>query len=699
MSGETLRLLMIEDTQAEADLIRDMLAQARDPSFEIEHALRLAPALEKIREAPFDIVLLDFSLPDSLGMNSLERIREIAPSLPVIILTNLVDQATALKTVRHGAQDYLVKHETDATLLARAIRYAIERQDTEDALRESEERYALAVLGANDGLWDWDIKAGTIFFSPRWKAILGHREEEISGLPNEWHDRIHPDDKRAFKKQLNAHLAGNSEQFRCEYRIQRKDSSYLWVMSRGIAVWRTGDDRRKTPPVRMAGSMSDITARKQAEEQLVHDALHDALTGLPNRALFLDRLGQAIKRMKRRPNAGFAVVFLDLDRFKTVNDSLGHVAGDELLRAIARRLTKVVRDGETVARLGGDEFAVLLTNGDCLASAINVSRRILKILERPFTLEGHEVFTTTSVGIAVDGPDYHKPEEVLRDADIAMYRAKSGGGARYAVFDQEMHTRAMRLMTLESELRRAVERNEFCMHYQPVVSLDERRLVGFEALIRWRHPDGHLVPPSEFIPLAEENGLIIPISWWTLKEACGQARDWQRTYPSLPPLSISVNMSGQMFLQRDMVRRVAGIIDESGVDPQSVRLELTENVVLDHAALVLTTLHALQELGIQLHIDDFGTGYSSLSYLKRFRYDSIKIDKSFIQALGSKEDDAIVSTLLTLGRQFEMNIIAEGVETQSQLGRLRELKCPQGQGYLFSRPLEPAAAASFISRS
>jgi diguanylate cyclase (GGDEF)-like protein/PAS domain S-box-containing protein len=523
--------------------------------------------------------------------------------------------------------------------------------------------------------------------------MLGFSDKEVGESPREWLDRVHPDDQPPFRRHLESHLEGDTDQFEFEHRMYNAAGEYIWVLARGVAV---RDDARKA--YRMAGSQTDITSRKVAEQQLQHDALHDGLTGLANRVLFMDRLACALADLERRSTQHFTVLFFDLDRFKNVNDSLGHTLGDKLLVGIARRLENFLRPGDTVARLGGDEFAILLNRVDAAAGAIHVADRIQEILGMNFSIDGHEVFVTASIGIAHSATGYANPEEILRDADIAMYRAKAGGKARYEIFDRDMHQSAVTLLKLETELRRAVQRGDFVMHYQPIVSLGHGRIVGFEGLVRWEHPQRGLVSPTQFIAIAEETGLIVPLGWWVLREACSQTREWQDRFDLDPPLWVSVNMSGKLFMKTGMVDHLLRILEETGLEPRSLRLEVTENVVMDHADVAIRNLMELRALGVQLSIDDFGTGYSSLSYLQRFHYDELKIDRSFVSKLGQAGDSrAIVETILNLANSLGIGVVAEGIETADQVDRLRQMQCPHGQGYWFSRPLNAPAAAELIA--
>jgi diguanylate cyclase (GGDEF)-like protein/PAS domain S-box-containing protein len=683
------RALLVEDNPGDAELVRDMLVSARTSTYEVAWVTNLAKGLAALERGGIDVVLLDLSLPDSRGLETFERVYEKAARAPIIVMTGLEDEDLAATAVRQGAQDYLSKRDLRPDTLARAIRYALERQRAAEALRESEERYALAVRGANDGLWDWDLKTDVVYYSPRWKAMLGYRENEIGDSKEEWLGRVHSADRLELEASIRAHLTGDMPHFENEHRILHRDGSYRWVLCRGLAI-RNAAGR----PCRMAGSQADISDRKRAESDLQYSAFHDVLTGLPNRALFVDRLQHALESGSRHQSRTFAVLFLDLDRFKVVNDSLGHYIGDQLLSAVARRIESCLRPGDTVARLGGDEFAILLEDVDGSAGAIRVAERVQLQFAKPFPLEGHEVFTTGSIGIALSRSGSQRPEDLLRDADTAMYRAKSLGRARYSLFDADMHAYATQVLRIETDLRRALERGEFRIYYQPVISLKDGRIAAFEALLRWEHPERGLLYPADFIAVAEETGLLTDIDRWVVAQACRQLRVWQQSFPRVPPVALSINLSGKQFSRPELTDYMRQVLRETEVETGSVCLEITESTIMEYSESVTKTISGLRDLGVQVCLDDFGTGYSSLSYLCRFPADAVKIDRSFVAHMTSQKNNVeVVKAIVTLAKTLGMDVVAEGVETKEQLAQLVALDCDCAQGYLFAAPLDGQSAS------
>jgi diguanylate cyclase (GGDEF)-like protein/PAS domain S-box-containing protein len=567
-----------------------------------------------------------------------------------------------------------------------------QRKRAERALQESEERYALAIRGANDGLWDWNLETGDFYYSHRWKTMLGYGDTEIPNTPEAWLSRVHEEDLPKVEAELEAHRSDRSSHFENEHRIRQKDGTYRWVLARGIAE---RDPEGK--PYRIAGSLTDIQQRKTVEAQLAQEALYDSLTKLPNRAFLNDLLNRSFRRTKRRRDYVFAVMFVDLDQFKLVNDSLGHAAGDKLLVEVGRRLKRCLRPGDVVARLGGDEFLVLLDDIKDSSDTTRVAERIQMALQEPADLGGREVFTTASIGIAVSEGMLDGPEHLIRHADSAMYRAKASGKARYEIFDRAMHDRAVNLLQLETDIRAAVHKQQFRLVYLPVVNMGTERVAGFEALVRWEHPERGLVAPASFVPLAEETGLIIPLGRWILEEACRQMVEWAKRYPDLPDLTMSVNLSARQLRQPDLVEQITDVVTSSGLAPNRLKLEIAETVLMDDPEANLQAVSDLHDFGVLVQIDDFGTGSSSLSYLNRFRVDTLKIDRSFISQVGVPgEKTAVVQAMITLAEQLGIGVIAEGVETPLQSEHLMDLHCDQAQGYLFSEPLTAQQAEDLL---
>jgi diguanylate cyclase (GGDEF)-like protein/PAS domain S-box-containing protein len=555
----------------------------------------------------------------------------------------------------------------------------------ENALRESEERYALAVRGANDGLWDWNLKTDKIYYAPRWKSMLGYEEHEIGDRPDEWFNRVHPDDVDRTRMDISAHVRRRSSHFISEHRIRHKDGTYRWVLCRGMAVWDESGNA-----VRMAGSISDITERKVAEERLLHDALHDTLTDLANRALFVDRLTQAIHRANRNPDYRFAVLFLDLDNFKDINDTIGHAVGDHLLIKVAEILRGGIRSVDTLARFGGDEFIILLDDIKEEQGVQRVAGWIKEQFKHPIKVDQHEVFVSASVGIVFSSAEYQKGEEIIRDADIAMYVAKNQGKSRSTVFQPSMRQRVVERLALETDLRRAVGNGELRIYYQPIANINTGQLVGFEALVRWQHPDKGLLAPDEFVALAEETGMIMAIDRWVMLEACQQIQTWNQMYTPAQDLTISVNISAKHIASSELREHIAYVLEMTNLPPQNLKLEVTELSLVDHNEITIDAFTRIKEMGVQIQIDDFGVGYSSLGYLSQFPVNALKIDQSFVNDIVSDRSQRdIIHTIIDLSDRLDIEVIAEGVETQEQLAELRRLGCNLGQGFLLATPMGP----------
>jgi len=558
------------------------------------------------------------------------------------------------------------------------------------SLRESDERYALAARGANDGLWDWDLISNRIYFSPRWGQMLGYDESDQWSDPEEWFSRIHPADCARVRAEIAAHCEDKTSEFVSEYRMLHKSGGWIWTLSRGFAV---RDLSGKA--IRIAGSQTDIT----------EGSLADPLTQIPNRLYLVDRLESAIAAADDSGSI-FAVLCIDLDQFKLFNDNLGHAAGDELLIDVARRLRTSVRAAPrnedpaapVVARIGGDEFAILLPQIQKEEEASTVAKRVLERLREPFYFEDHRLFISASIGIAFHAAG-NGPEDVLRNADTAMYAAKSGGKSRSEIFDESMLERAVTRFNTETGLHKAIDGGQLVLHYQPIVAVGDGTLHGFEALVRWNHPERGLLHPSEFVSVAEQSELIIELGDWVLREACRQTAEWQKTLTPENPLVIGVNVSFRQLNSR-LVDDVQDVLQKSGIDPEHLALEMTESSIMVNAEQTLATLQSLKALKVKLEIDDFGTGYSSLSYLQKLPFDFLKIDRSFVRDLGSRDSGSldIVKAILELARSLNLDVIAEGVETEAQARRLSELGCNYLQGFFFSKPVAADLARLWIER-
>lgn len=566
----------------------------------------------------------------------------------------------------------------------------------ESALKDSEERYSLTLKGANDGFWDWTITTGKIYFSPKWKEMIGYEENELKNLVDEWFSRIHPEDVKELKDFINKNINEGCDYFECEYRIKNKNNKYIWMHCKCSTV---KDKEGKV--YRLGGSQIDISKHKSTQsilDDLLHSASHDLLTGLPNRSLFLEKLEKAIISSKRKKDSTVSVMYIDIDRFKLINDSLGHSFGNIFLVEFSRKLKNLLSDTFILARLEGDEFAVLLDDQNSQEISINMAKKIEKYLRKPFLINNQEVFSSVSIGVA-SASGNESSEDIIRSADIARGRAKALGRSRYEIFDSGMQTSAIETFQIETDLRYAIERNELAVYYQPIVSLETGKIIGFEALLRWFHKNRGLVPSDFFIPIAEETGYIIKIGKWVLREAAMQIKLWNEKYNLQQDLTVNVNISGRQFSHRSILKHISQIITETNVNPKHVKLEITEGSLMDNTEKAREMLEKLKEAQLQLQIDDFGTGYSSLSYLHRFPADTLKIDRSFVSRIGANDENLeIVKTIVLLAKNLNMKTTAEGIETEEQLLKLRSLNCDYGQGYLFSKAL-PVEQAELLIES
>jgi diguanylate cyclase (GGDEF)-like protein/PAS domain S-box-containing protein len=565
-----------------------------------------------------------------------------------------------------------------------------EQKQVNAALKKAEERLALVMIGASEGLWEWDLGTRQIYLSNRWKELVGLAPQSRCNRPEDWFDRVHPDDIESLKHAIEAHLAGKTDRLEHEHRLRDEHGAYRQVLCHGVAVRAAG---RHT--VRMAGSLTIVKDRAGVQGSRA-PGFHDPLTGLVNRTVFVERLGRLLGDLKERRGDRFAVLYLDLDRFKVVNDSLGHLVGDELLTAVSRRLESCLREGDALARLGGDEFAILLQGlGDEL-QANALALRIQEVLCAPFSVGGREVFTSASIGIAFSNAGYGNPEEIMRDADTAMYHAKARGKARHELFDADMHAEALDRLGIENDLRHAVKSTEFDVHYQPIVSLASGLCTGFEALVRWNR-NGEPVSPAKFIPIAEELGLIEPLGTWVMHEACRTFADWRRRFPACELECITVNVSARQLKQSNFLQIVQHAVQGAGLKPSDLRVEITETTLMDSPHAAAELLRDLRNFGVKIYLDDFGTGFSSLSHLHRLPVDALKIDRSFVMSLLHTDRPAIVESVLALARTLSTSVVAEGVENDVQARELLRLGCPQAQGFFFSPPLSARSAEQMLA--
>ena len=567
---------------------------------------------------------------------------------------------------------------------------ATDRARTDTALQQSEARFALLESSISDGLWEWDLQSQVVRFSAQWRNIVGLPPASTTGAPDDWFGRVHPEDLDLLKQAIDAYLAGESAELIHQHRLRHEDGTYRHVLCRGIVVHAV---RRRA--VRLGGSIADVTERTEAERSLRDSGSRDPLTGLCNRSVFVEVIGHRLNALKKRQAGQFAVLFLDLDRFKVVNDSLGHLAGDELLMSVSRRLESCLREGDVLARLGGDEFAIFLHDLRDEKQANAIAFRIQDAFSAAFPIGTREVFTSTSIGIAFSDFRYESPEEIMRDADTAMYHAKARGKARHEVFDADMHARAIDRIGLESDLQRAVRCNDLEVHYQPIVSLNSGACVGFEALLRWTR-DGRAVAPATFVPLAEELGLMESIGSRVLREACRTFATWQRRFPDSGFDCITVNVSARQLAQPGFLRMVEEAVRDAALAPSHLRLEITETALLTSPQTTAVLLKKLRELGVKIYLDDFGTGHSSLSHLHQLPVDALKIDRSFVESLLLPERPAIVESILALAYTLETGVVAEGVEDEVQALTLERLGCRYAQGYLFSPAIPPAKVEELL---
>ncbi|MEK6663055.1 MAG: EAL domain-containing protein [Pseudomonadota bacterium] len=673
-----LRVLLVEDSEDDAELLRLELRHVYEFSMDrVETAQAMQRALN---DQEYDIVISDHVMPRFSSTAALAVLKASGKDLPFIIVSGTIGEELAVSAMKAGASDYVLKGNLARLLPAieREVADAAVRRRAEHEAKESEERFRATFSQAAVGIAQVAPDGRWLRVNQRLCDIVGYSEAELLGKT--FQDITYPDDLDTDLEYVRQMLAGEIRTFTMEKRYIRKDGALVWI-NLTVSLVRAADGS----PKYFISVIEDISRRKVTEAQLMHLATHDHLTHLPNRSLLQDRITQAIAHAERAERQ-MAVLFLDLDRFKNINDSLGHDVGDKLIIVLAERLRGIVRSGDTVARVGGDEFVIVITELQYETQAENVARKVLEVLAEPEVVDGTELFLNGSIGISLyprDGRDCHT---LLKNADAAMYRAKEAGRNQFQFFTQAMNANAVHRLTLENELRHALEREEFSLHYQPQIDLANGAVVGMEALLRWHSPTRGMVSPAEFIPLAEESGLIVPIGEWVLRTACAQNKAWLNA--GMQSLRVAVNISARQCRFNSLTKLVERVLADTGLDACHLELEITESLLMDNPEESASTLHDLNQMGIQLAIDDFGTGYSSLSYLKRFPIHTLKIDQSFVRDITSDPDDAaIVKAVIAMARSLKLRVVAEGVETAEQLEFLRAHDCEGMQGYYFSKPM------------
>ena len=692
MNTKSLKiLLLVEDNPGDARLLREMFSEQGLHNTQLTHVECMSDAEKHLAGSAFDVILLDLGLPDAQGLGAVRRAHSAAPRVPLVVLTGLDDESLAAQALQEGAQDYLIKGQLDARALLRALRYAIERKTTEEALFVEKERAQVTLNCIGDAVICTDISGNITFLNLVAEKMTGWSWEEAGGRPMAEVFRILDSVSRATTPNPMEMAVGQNRTMHLPSNcvLVRRDGCEIPIEDSVAPI-----HDRQGQATGAVIVFRDVSAARAMSLQMTHSAQHDFLTGLPNRMLLNDRVSQAIT-LAPRHNKKVGVLFLDLDGFKHINDSLGHPIGDKLLQSIAKCLVNCVRGSDTVSRQGGDEFVVLLSEMEQSEDAAISAIRMLQAVAEPHSIDNHDLHVTTSIGVSVCPDDGQDAETLIKNADTAMYQAKENGRQSYQFFKPAMNVRAVERQSIEENLRRALERQEFSLHYQPKISLRTGEITGAEALIRWTHPTRGPVSPAQFIPVAEDCGLILPIGQWVLREACKQGRAWLDA--GLRPSTMAVNICSMEFRDDNFLEGVFATLEETGLDPKFLELELTESVLMKRAESAASVLKTLRARGVQVAVDDFGTGYSSLSYLRKFPIDALKIDQSFVRQITTARDDTtIVTAVISMGRSLKLRVVAEGVETQEELEFLQAHQCDEAQGYFFSRPVPPQQFAALL---
>jgi len=691
MSRPNSNVLLIEDNPADAKLIQEALTDTRFGPFQIEWVKSLSDGLERLRKGRIEAILADLLLPDSQGIETLDRLVRAAPRVPILVVSGSDDEDIASQTVERGAQDYVTKAHLNTYTLSRALRSTIDRKKAEDALFTEKERAQVTLNSIGDGVLCTDSSGNITYLNVVAEKMTGWSRQEASGRPlADVFQIVDGVTRQVARNPMDlAVLQNRTVGLTPNCILIRRDGSESPIEDSAAPIHDR--DGHGTGAVIV---FHDVSAARSMSLEMARSAQHDFLTGLPNRMLLNDRIGHAIMSAPRHAKK-VAVLFLDLDGFKHINDSLGHTIGDKLLQSIAKRLVNCIRASDTVSRQGGDEFVVLLSEVERSENAAITAKRMLQVVAQPHPIGPHDLHITTSIGVSIYPDDGLDAETLIKNADTAMYQAKESGRQSCQFFKPAMNIRAVERQSIEGSLRRALERREFALHYQPKVNLRTGEITGAEALIRWTHPIRGPVSPAEFIPIAEECGLILPIGKWVLREACKQVRAWMDT--GLRLATIAVNISAMEFRDEHLLEGVFAILKDTGVDPRLLELELTESVLMKRADLAASVLQTLRAKGVQLAVDDFGTGYSSLSYLRKFPVDTLKIDQSFIRQIAvAPRDTTIVTAIISMGRSLGLRVVAEGVEKEEEVVFLQENQCDEAQGYYFSPPVPPQQFAKLL---
>jgi len=690
-------ILVIDDEPSNFEVIEALLFNR---NYILHYNSNANEAIESLDLLQPDVILLDVMMPEVNGIQLCQQIKQSEKwrKIPIIIVTALSRKEDLVQCFNAGADDFISKPINGLELRARVNsmlrikqqyddlqtsleRQAIlEREKAESDLRESENRYSTLANIVPVGIFRTDLQGVCFYVNERWCLMSGLTPEESYGFG--WMRVLYSEDSQKLNDIWYRSREVNSP-FSLEYRFQQPNGRIIWVLGQSVI-----ERNEQGEVIGYVGTVTDITERKEAQERFIYNSLHDPLTDLPNRTLLMDRLELALRRSKISENYHYAVLFLDLDRFKVINDSLGHLSGDQLLKKIAQKLKNHLKTVDLIARLGGDEFVILLEDISALDEAIKVAERIIQDTQSPLIINDYEIFISTSVGIVLGTPDYTEASDLLRDADIAMYRAKMDGRGTYRLFDHKMHKQAVNRLILETDLRKALENEEFLLYYQPIMNIVKNQLIGFEALVRWQHPIRGLVPPDQFIPITEETGLIVQLTSWVFYKACQQLANWKAKFPAYFPLKMSINLSAKDLRKANLIEDIDKSIAATGLTGDCITLEITESMLIENIHKTIELLNDLKKRNIHLSIDDFGTGYSSLKYLHLFPANYLKIDRSFVsQMLVGNRNYKIVNTIINLSKQLGLEVVAEGIENNQQLQLLHELGCEFGQGFLFSKAL------------